>query len=52
MGTDLQLGRTQSSGLVDVLDRVLDKGLFFAGVLKVSLSKVYLFTTLFRSALP
>jgi len=44
MGTDLQLGRTQSSGLVDVLDRVLDKGLVIAGDIKVSLAEVELLT--------
>jgi hypothetical protein len=31
MGSELQLGRHQASGLVDVLDRVLDKGLVIAG---------------------
>jgi Gas vesicle protein len=44
MGTDLQPGRTQSSGLVDVLDRVLDKGLVIAGDIKVSLAEVELLT--------
>ncbi len=44
MGSDLQLGRTQSSGLVDVLDRVLDKGLVIAGDIKVSLAEVELLT--------
>src|SRR2546422_8653930 len=44
MGTDLQLGRTQSSGLVDVLDRVLDKGLVIAGDIKGSLAEVELLT--------
>jgi len=48
MGTDLQLGRTQSSGLVDVLDRVLDKGLVIAGDIKVSLAEVELLTIRIR----
>src|SRR5437870_8727511 len=48
MGTDLQLGRTQSSGLVDVLDRVLDKCLVIAGDIKVSLAEVELLTIRIR----
>src|SRR5438270_4806657 len=48
MGTDLQLGRTQSSGLVDVLDRVLDKGLVIAGDIRVSLAEVELLTIRIR----
>jgi Gas vesicle protein len=44
MGTDLQPGRTNSSGLVDVLDRILDKGLVIAGDIKVSLAEVELLT--------
>src|SRR5216110_668172 len=48
MGTDLQLGRTQSSGLVDVLDRILDKGLVIAGDIKVSLAEVELLTIRIR----
>src|SRR5437667_8984411 len=43
MASDLQLGRS-SSGLVDVLDRVLDKGLVIAGDIKVSLAEVELLT--------
>ncbi len=39
MGSELQPGRQhQASGLVDVLDRVLDKGLVVAGDIKVSLA--------------
>lgn len=34
----------RSSGLVDVLDRVLDKGLVIAGDIKVSLAEVELLT--------
>jgi hypothetical protein len=44
MGSELQLGRSSSSGLVDVLDRVLDKGLVIAGDIKVSLAEVELLT--------
>ena len=48
MGTELQLGRHQASGLVDVLDRVLDKGLVIAGDIKVSLAEVELLTIRIR----
>jgi Gas vesicle protein len=48
MGTELQLGRNHSSGLVDVLDRVLDKGLVIAGDIKVSLAEVELLTIRIR----
>src|SRR4051794_21532463 len=48
MGSELQLGRTHSSGLVDVLDRVLDKGLVIAGDIKVSLAEVELLTIRIR----
>ena len=44
MGSELQPGRSHSSGLVDVLDRVLDKGLVIAGDIKVSLAEVELLT--------
>jgi Gas vesicle protein len=44
MGSELQPGRNHSSGLVDVLDRVLDKGLVIAGDIKVSLAEVELLT--------
>lgn len=37
-------GRARSSTLVDVLDRVLDKGLVVAGDIKVSLAEVELIT--------
>ncbi|TMA44470.1 MAG: gas vesicle protein [Deltaproteobacteria bacterium] len=43
MGSELQPVRS-SSGLVDVLDRVLDKGLVIAGDIKVSLAEVELLT--------
>src|SRR5213082_3372640 len=48
MPTDLQLGRHQASGLVDVLDRVLDKGLVVAGDIRVSLAEVELLTVRIR----
>ncbi len=48
MGSELQLGRHQASGLVDVLDRVLDKGLVVAGDIKVSLAEVELLTVRIR----
>jgi hypothetical protein len=48
MGSEIQLGRHQASGLVDVLDRVLDKGLVIAGDVKVSLAEVELLTIRIR----
>jgi Gas vesicle protein len=49
MRTDLPLGPHQrSTGLVDVLDRVLDKGLLIAGDIKVSLAEVELLTIRIR----
>jgi hypothetical protein len=43
MRQDLQWGGQQrSAGLVDVLDRVLDKGLVIAGDIKISLADVEL----------
>jgi len=41
-------GHGRSSGLVDVLDRVLDKGLVVAGDIKVSLAEVELLTIRIR----
>ena len=46
MPTPLIEGR--STGLVDVLDRVLDKGLVVAGDIKVSLAEVELLTIRIR----
>jgi hypothetical protein len=43
-----QLTDGRSSGLVDVLDRVLDKGLVIAGDIKVSLAEVELLTIRIR----
>jgi len=42
MPTPLTDGHGRSTGLVDVLDRVLDKGLVVAGDIKVSLAEVEL----------
>src|SRR5213593_4300070 len=41
-------GLARSTGLVDVLDRVLDKGLVVAGDIKVSLAEVELLTIRIR----
>jgi hypothetical protein len=41
-------GHVRSTGLVDVLDRVLDKGLVVAGDIKVSLAEVELLTIRIR----
>jgi hypothetical protein len=46
--TDFQVGNTRASGLVDVLDRVLDKGLVVAGDVKISLAEVELLTIRIR----
>jgi hypothetical protein len=48
MPTSLTEGHGRSSGLVDVLDRVLDKGLVVAGDIKVSLAEVELITIRIR----
>ena len=40
----LQHGGHRATGLVDVLDRVLDKGLVIAGDIKISLAEVELLT--------
>jgi hypothetical protein len=48
MPTPLSDGHGRSSGLVDVLDRVLDKGLVIAGDIKVSLAEVELLTIRIR----
>src|SRR6476646_3872073 len=41
-------GHPRSTGLVDVLDRVLDKGLVVAGAIRVSLAEVELLTIRIR----
>jgi Gas vesicle protein len=48
MRTELQPGNHRVSGLVDVLDRVLDKGLAIAGDIKISLAEVELLTIRIR----
>jgi len=48
MRTDLPTGTTRNTGLVDLLDRVLDKGLVIAGDIKVSLADVELLTIRIR----
>lgn len=48
MRGDLASGPSRSSGLVDVLDRVLDKGLVVAGDVKISLAEVELITIRIR----
>src|SRR6266700_2932841 len=48
MPTELTGGHGRSTGLVDVLDRVLDKGLVVAGDIKVSLAEVELLTIRIR----
>src|SRR5438309_6866888 len=45
---ELTGGLGRSTGLVDVLDRVLDKGLVVAGDIKVSLAEVELLTIRIR----
>ena len=45
---DLPFERPRSTGLVDVLDRVLDKGLLIAGDIKISLAEVELLTIRIR----
>src|SRR5436190_3518025 len=48
MPTSLTEGQGRSTGLVEVLDRVLDKGLVIAGDIKVSLAEVELLTIRIR----
>jgi hypothetical protein len=48
MPTDLTANPSRGAGLVDVLDRVLDKGLVVAGDIKVSLAEVELLTIRIR----
>jgi hypothetical protein len=48
MPNQIEFGRTRSTGLVEVLDRVLDKGLFVGGDIKVSLAEVELLTIRIR----
>src|SRR5512140_379491 len=48
MPPELPAAHSRSTGLVDVLDRVLDKGLVIAGDIKVSLAEVELLTIRIR----
>jgi len=48
MPTPLTEGHARSTGLVDVLDRILDKGLVVAGDIKISLAEVELLTIRIR----
>jgi hypothetical protein len=48
MPAPLTDGHGRSTGLVDVLDRVLDKGVVVAGDIKVSLAEVELLTIRIR----
>jgi hypothetical protein len=43
-----ELGPARSQGLVDILDRILDKGLVVAGDIKVNLANVELLTIRIR----
>jgi hypothetical protein len=43
-----ELGPNRSQGLVDILDRILDKGLVVAGDIKVNLANVELLTIQIR----
>ena len=48
MANEFTGGPRSSAGLVDVLDRILDKGLVVAGDIKVSLAEVELLTIRIR----
>src|SRR5512132_2642478 len=48
MRSELQTSGNRVSGLVDVLDRVLDKGLLIAGDIRISLAEVELLTIRIR----
>jgi hypothetical protein len=48
MPADMEPSYRRSSGLVDILDRVLDKGLVVAGDIRVSLAEVELLTIRIR----
>jgi len=48
MPTQIEYGRPQTTGLVEVLDRVLDKGLFIGGDIRISLAEVELLTIRIR----
>jgi len=48
MAADAHPAQGRSTGLVDVLDRVLDKGLVVAGDIKISIAEVELLTIRIR----
>ena len=48
MRNDLATGGQRGTGLVDLLDRVLDKGLLIAGDIRISLAEVELLTIRIR----
>ena len=48
MPNDIQVGLPRSTGLVELLDRVLDKGLVIAGDIKISIAEVELLTIRIR----
>lgn len=48
MPTNMTTSPSRGTGLVDILDRVLDKGLVVAGDIKVSLAEVELLTIRIR----
>ena len=48
MADRYELGPNRSQGLVDILDRILDKGLVVAGDIKVNLANVELLTIQIR----
>jgi hypothetical protein len=48
MTNQIEFGRSRPTGLVEVLDRILDKGLFIGGDIKVSLAEVELLTIRIR----
>jgi hypothetical protein len=48
MSNQIEFGRSRPTGLVEVLDRVLDKGLFVGGDIKISLAEVELLTIRIR----
>lgn len=48
MADSYELGPTRSQGLVDVLDRILDKGLVVVGDIRIRLADVELLTVQIR----
>ena len=48
MAERYELGPHRAQGLVDVLDRILDKGLVIAGDIKINLANVELLTVQIR----